>query len=818
MKKYILFLLAQIFILSGAIRAQNVSITGNGANPDPSAMLDIQSSTMGLSIPNIALTATNSSSPIAATPKTGLIVFNTATAGTSPNNVVPGFYYWNGSKWMAFVSGSNGNWGTNGNAGTTAGSNFVGTTDAVDFVTMTNNAEVMRATSGGNIGIGNTIPVSKLDIATGTTTVNSIVNAVGKINDFLQFNIQNTSNGAHAQSGYSATADNGSPTTGFAWLGINNSNFNYPTTYNIGGVNDVSFLGSGQDLYLANANNSKSIIFSTGTATTPFFAERMRITNAGNVGIGNSAPVSKLDVAASTTTVNTVVNATGSINDFLQYNIQNTSTGTNAQSGYSATADNGSATTGFAWLGINNSNFNYPTTYNIGGTNDVSFLGSGQDLYVANANNTKSIIFSTGTSTTPFFAERMRITNAGYIGMGTNAPVARLDVEDGVTTNNTVMNAEATINDFLQLNVQNNSAGTQAQSGFSATADNGTNLTGFVWMGINNSNFNFPTAYNIGLGDDVSFLGCGNDLYVANSNTTKSIIFSTGKAGSPYFAERMRITNAGNVGIGTASPSYPLDVQAVVSSAITNFGYLNSAGGTGYTSGTSGSVNFSARFAGRVISMEFMAQSDQRIKEIKSRSNSGQDLAILNAIQITNYEMKDKVIWGNKQFKKVIAQEVEKVYPQVVSQAKGFVPDIYKDARVEKVDSSFRIICSEAITVNAGTKRIRIITADGPVDMNFLTQPDAGTLMLKGNCPSLKSGDKVFVYGQEVDDFRVVDYEGLSTLNISATQELYKLLMKQQDEIVQLKKENGELKTDLSVQIESLRAQINAFLNPVVKK
>jgi hypothetical protein len=817
-KKYILFLLAQIFILSGAIRAQNVSITGNGANPDPSAMLDIQSSTMGLSIPNIALTATNSSSPIAATPKTGLIVFNTATAGTSPNNVVPGFYYWNGSKWMAFVSGSNGNWGTNGNAGTTAGSNFVGTTDAVDFVTMTNNAEVMRATSGGNIGIGNTIPVSKLDIATGTTTVNSIVNAVGKINDFLQFNIQNTSNGAHAQSGYSATADNGSPTTGFAWLGINNSNFNYPTTYNIGGVNDVSFLGSGQDLYLANANNSKSIIFSTGTATTPFFAERMRITNAGNVGIGNSAPVSKLDVAASTTTVNTVVNATGSINDFLQYNIQNTSTGTNAQSGYSATADNGSATTGFAWLGINNSNFNYPTTYNIGGTNDVSFLGSGQDLYVANANNTKSIIFSTGTSTTPFFAERMRITNAGYIGMGTNAPVARLDVEDGVTTNNTVMNAEATINDFLQLNVQNNSAGTQAQSGFSATADNGTNLTGFVWMGINNSNFNFPTAYNIGLGDDVSFLGCGNDLYVANSNTTKSIIFSTGKAGSPYFAERMRITNAGNVGIGTASPSYPLDVQAVVSSAITNFGYLNSAGGTGYTSGTSGSVNFSARFAGRVISMEFMAQSDQRIKEIKSRSNSGQDLAILNAIQITNYEMKDKVIWGNKQFKKVIAQEVEKVYPQVVSQAKGFVPDIYKDARVEKVDSSFRIICSEAITVNAGTKRIRIITADGPVDMNFLTQPDAGTLMLKGNCPSLKSGDKVFVYGQEVDDFRVVDYEGLSTLNISATQELYKLLMKQQDEIVQLKKENGELKTDLSVQIESLRAQINAFLNPVVKK
>ncbi|MCZ8198345.1 MAG: hypothetical protein O9267_12135, partial [Flavobacterium sp.] len=124
--------------------------------------------------------------------------------------------------------------------------------------------------------------------------------------------------------------------------------------------------------------------------------ERMRITNAGNVGIGTLTPATKLDVAAGTTTTNTVVNATGNINDFLQFNVQNTSTGTQAQSGYSATANNGSATTGFAWMGINNSAFNYPTAYNIGGGNDVSFVGSGQDLYLANANNTKSIIFSTG--------------------------------------------------------------------------------------------------------------------------------------------------------------------------------------------------------------------------------------------------------------------------------------------------------------------------------------------------------------------------------------------------------------------------------------
>jgi hypothetical protein len=40
-------------------------------------------------------------------------------------------------------------------------------------------------------------------------------------------------------------------------------------------------------------------------------------------------------------------------------------------------------------------------------------------------------------------------------------------------------------------------------------------------------------------------------MYVANANNKASIIFSTGKAASPYFDERMRITNAGTVAIGT---------------------------------------------------------------------------------------------------------------------------------------------------------------------------------------------------------------------------------------------------------------------------
>ncbi len=69
---------------------------------------------------------------------------------------------WDGTKWVATAASSD--WKLVGNAGTTAGTNFIGTTDAIDFVTKTNNAEVMRATSAGNVGVGTTTPTSKLQV------------------------------------------------------------------------------------------------------------------------------------------------------------------------------------------------------------------------------------------------------------------------------------------------------------------------------------------------------------------------------------------------------------------------------------------------------------------------------------------------------------------------------------------------------------------------------------------------------------------------------------------------------------------------------
>lgn len=58
-------------------------------------------------------------------------------------------------------------WGLTGNAGTNATTNFIGTTDAVDFRIRTGNTARISISSAGRVGVGNTAPLVNLDVSGG---------------------------------------------------------------------------------------------------------------------------------------------------------------------------------------------------------------------------------------------------------------------------------------------------------------------------------------------------------------------------------------------------------------------------------------------------------------------------------------------------------------------------------------------------------------------------------------------------------------------------------------------------------------------------
>ena len=79
-----------------------------GDNPtiiNPNAALQVDSASKGFLLPRLALTATNNFAPLTAH-VAGMTVYNTANAGSAPNNVTPGYYYNDGFQWVRIATGA----------------------------------------------------------------------------------------------------------------------------------------------------------------------------------------------------------------------------------------------------------------------------------------------------------------------------------------------------------------------------------------------------------------------------------------------------------------------------------------------------------------------------------------------------------------------------------------------------------------------------------------------------------------------------------------------------------------------------------------
>lgn len=99
------YLLTSLFLFTASITT--FAQVGIGTTT-PRGAFEINSSTHGFLPPQVALTSADTASPVvnpqdSGLPLEGTIVYNTNTAGTSPNNVSPGYYYWNGTAWKKFA-------------------------------------------------------------------------------------------------------------------------------------------------------------------------------------------------------------------------------------------------------------------------------------------------------------------------------------------------------------------------------------------------------------------------------------------------------------------------------------------------------------------------------------------------------------------------------------------------------------------------------------------------------------------------------------------------------------------------------------------
>ncbi|MEM6347081.1 MAG: tail fiber domain-containing protein, partial [Bacteroidota bacterium] len=326
-------------------------------------------------------------------------------------------------------------------------------------------------------------------------------------------------------------------------------------------------------------------------------------------------------------------------------------------------------------------------------------------------------------------------------------------------------------------------------------------------VGISNPNPLHPLDFGTGTGRRIALAqnSAGSDFYgFGISNSTLEIHAASTQFDDPA----MVVLSSGNVGIGTTNPTRAkLQIDGSVNSNITTFGWLNSTGNTGLSPG--GAADFSLWATARIAAQEFNAHSDARIKDIQGISDSKADLNTLMQLEITDYRMKDTLTKGTDTIKKVIAQQVAEVYPQAVDQnITEVVPDIYQ--RAEMQDGWIML----ATDLQVG-ERVKLISKQSAAVYEVsAVEPGRFQVTASRNAP-LSLSQAVFVYGREVDDFHTVDYEALSMLNVSATQEqqrligaLKMLLEEQQKRIEKLEKEKQVQQQTFEARLQLLEASL----------
>lgn len=179
---------------------------------------------------------------------------------------------------------------------------------------------------------------------------------------------------------------------------------------------------------------------------------------------------------------------------------------------------------------------------------------------------------------------RQIIFNSGNLGLyghpnltwdQTTYPTGALNIGNGLILINNPLAIAGSGNTYIQVNIQNQSSGTSAQSDYVLTADVGNDTNNFVDLGINNSKF-ADTGYNLYKPLDGFLYNRGGDMHLGAAAPGNVVKFHTAGIGSGH----LRVT-IGDTGIlmpstGTISFASGLSIQG--NALLVNSGQLHFSG------------------------------------------------------------------------------------------------------------------------------------------------------------------------------------------------------------------------------------------------
>ncbi|MFA5933795.1 MAG: hypothetical protein WC795_01040 [Candidatus Paceibacterota bacterium] len=300
------------------------------------------------------------------------------------------------------------------------------------------------------------------------------------------------------------------------WEGITYGNGMFVAVSNTGTGNRV--MTSGKTDYIAISLNN---IYQGG----------MNI--MGNVGIGTTAPLSKIHVSETTAVaVRGIMSAQYSTNTLGSIFLGRKARGTEA---IPTTIVTGDRLTSFVAEGYDGTNFKQM------GSIDFAAEGTiGTDRVPTN------VSFSTATDASPsVLTERMRIDSAGNMGIGTTAPTEILDIQSNTSATRALrLGFFSNTNGSSRLKLQFSRSATK---GGQTIVNNADNIGELEFQGSDGVTFQQSALIRSSV-DGVPGVG----------SMPGRLMFYTTPTGTNTGTERMRIDSAGNVGIGTTTPTAQL--------------------------------------------------------------------------------------------------------------------------------------------------------------------------------------------------------------------------------------------------------------------